>query len=214
MSTLLNYPSTLVPGAVRWVFDRPDIVQRSPAGGSLQRQDRLGAKWRLHFDLPPLQGARAVAMRVWLQRATAASVWFQVPDFSYTRQSTPTGTPKVDGASQSGASIALKGFTPGTPDAIKSGDRIGLTTGQVVTVVADANADGSGELTASIDPPLRAAPADDSLVYIDQPLLVCFLPVSKAEGFDQPGDLHAFSFEVEEDITYGAPGVNYGIWTP
>ena len=211
MPTLINYPG-IVPNTLRWSFERPDIVQRSPAGGSLQRQDRLGGKWRLHFDLPPLQGARAVAMRVFLQRATSASVWFQAPDYSYTRQSTPSGTPKVDGAAQAGASLDLKGFPAGQPDAVKAGDRIGLTTGQVVTVMADADADGAGKLSATIDPPLRVAPTNDSNVYLDEPLAVFFLPNSTAEGFVQPGDLHAFAFDAEEDFSSGAPAVNYGAW--
>lgn len=211
MPTLINYPD-IVPGAVNWAFQRPDVVLRSPAGGTLQRQDRLGAKWIMHFDLPTLTGARANAMRVFLQRATSASVWFQAPDYSYTRQSTPSGTPKIDGASQDGASLDLKGFTPGQADAVKIGDRIGLTTGQVVTVLEDKDADGAGKLTVSVDPPLRASPTDDSNVYIDEPLCVFFLPTSTADGFTQPGDLHAFAFEAEEDFTSTAPAVSYGTW--
>ncbi len=211
MPTLINYPG-LVPESVRWALERPDIVSRAPFGGTLQRQDRLGAKWRIQFNLPPLQGADAGLMSAFLVRASSASIWFQAPDYSYRRRSVASGAPKVDGASQTGATLALKGFTPGQPDAVKAGDRIGLTTGQVVMVTADADADGSGELAASVDPPLRAAPADNSDVYLDQPLAVFFLPTSTAEGFVQPADINSFAFDAEEDFTDGVPAVNYGAW--
>lgn len=212
MSTLINYPG-LVPNSIRWTFDRGAGVMRSPRGGTIQRFDTLAAKWILHFDLPPLQGADADAMGIFLRRAASPSVWFQAPDYSYHRRSVPNGTPKVDGAGQEGAEIDLKGFTPGFVDAVKMGDRIGLKTGQVVVVTEDEDADGAGKLTAKIDPPLRASPADNDDVYIDLPLAVFFLPASRADGLATPGDLHAFAFDCEEDIGTSAPDVNYGSWS-
>lgn len=211
MPTLINYPGR-VPASLRWRLERPDVTMESPVGLTAQRQDRPGARWMLSVQLPTLKGAEAAAMRLFLQRASSSSVWFQAPDWSYERQSTPNGTPRVDGASQEGASIDLKGFTPSQVGAVRAGDRLGLTTGQVVTVLADANASGAGKLTATIDPPLRASPANDSLVYIDEPLCVFRMPVSQAEGMVDIGLLHSFAFDAIEDCTYGVPSVNYGAW--
>ncbi len=211
MPTLLNFPST-VPATLRWIFERSDVTVEAPRSWVSQRSAGVATRWGLSITLPPMQGEAAALVRVFLQRATSAAVWFQAPDHSYERQSTPSGTPRVDGAGQTGATLNLKGFPASQPSAVKDGDRIGLTTGQVVTVVASGNADGAGKIPVSIDPPLRASPTDDALVYLDEPLCVFRLPTHRVDGYVSAPMIHTFVFDAVEDKGTGVPSVNYGAW--
>ncbi len=100
---------------------------------------------------------------------------------------TQDGTGQVDGGDQVGAEIALKGFTPG--DTLKPNAIITLGVNGVnrftkensnelaqFRVVTLGTADGSGEMTVTIDPPIEiegpyqnvvAAPLDGAAVVVD-----------------------------------------------
>lgn len=77
------------------------------------------------------------------------------------------GTPLVQGASQSGTSIVTDGWTPSVTNVVRAGDCIrfaGLTP--LYRITADANSDGSGVATLSINPsiPTGSGPADNAAV--------------------------------------------------
>lgn len=204
---LLNFPAQL-PERLTWTFTRPSRIIRG-LGNHKQHQERTGSVWGFDLAFPPLDGSTAAAVKLFLQRATSAANWFQAPDNSYERQSTRYGVPAVNGASQTGSSLALDGFPPSTVNAVKAGDRIGLTTGQVVTATANATANSSGQVTVSIDPPLRSSPADNSLAYIDQPLCVFKLPESRVGWNVEAPFIHGIALSGEEDFTSGVPAPDY-----
>jgi hypothetical protein len=75
------------------------------------------------------------------------------------------GTPLVDGANQTGSTIDVKGGSNNITNWARAGDLIkfaGLNL--VYEVTADANTDGSGDVTLSIDPPIfvGGSPADEA----------------------------------------------------
>ncbi len=100
-----------------------------------------------------------------------------------------TGTPLVNGAGQTGSSIALDGFGNNITGALKKGDiisfagvtRVNPMTGQAYAdtsthvVTADANSNGTGQVTVSIYPAITVSgpyktvsgsPADNAAVTI------------------------------------------------
>lgn len=79
---------------------------------------------------------------------------------------TGTGTPLVNGASQTGSSIITDGWTASST-VLRAGDIIligALTT--VFDVTADATTNGSGQVTISINPPIFSggSPADNAAI--------------------------------------------------
>lgn len=212
MTTLLNFPDSVRPSRMRWGQIEAGATITGPTGLA-QRQSYTGIQWTFSAQFPPANNANDVAVvRTFLQRIKSPSVWFQAPDYSYARRSAVSGTPLIKGASQTGSTLALDGFGNGVTGAVKLGDRIGLTTGQVVTAAADANSNGSGEVTVTIIEPLRASPADNSAVYITTPLVVF-----RALGMDAQWDVdlaltYGFVLDAIEDITSGVPAVAYGSW--
>ena len=76
------------------------------------------------------------------------------------------GTPLVNGANQTGASLATDGW-PNTTTVLKAGDIINVGgLNPVVQVTADATTNGSGQVTLSIEPPIPvdSSPADNAAI--------------------------------------------------
>ena len=89
---------------------------------------------------------------------------------------------------------------------LKAGDFVKFAShNKVYMVVADATADGSNEATITIEPPLRTALADDSVVTYDNVPFTVHLTNDIQEfgvvGADGSGNLlYKFEIDVEETI--------------
>ena len=83
--------------------------------------------------------------------------------------SSSAGTPLVKGASQTGNTLLIDGATASQTGYLKAGDYIQLGSGisqRLHMVTADANTDGSGNATLSIEPALRTSPADNLAITV------------------------------------------------
>lgn len=100
------------------------------------------------------------------------------------------GTPRVDGASQSGNTLSTDGWEPAA-NIFNVGDFFHYATsaGQTLHMVtADVRADGSGAAALPVEPPIRTAPADNATIEIDAPTCIMRLAdaASGAPSY-QPG---------------------------
>jgi hypothetical protein len=83
-----------------------------------------------------------------------------------------SGSPLVDGASQTGRALNVKSLTPNITNIFKAGDWIQLGTGSTSSlhkVLVNANSDASGKATIDIFPKIRTSPADNAAIEIDNP---------------------------------------------
>jgi len=80
-----------------------------------------------------------------------------------TPKGNPVGTPVVNGAGQSGYTLATRGWTASATGVLLDGDCIQIGY-RLHRVTADANADSSGHATLAIWPPLRETPADGATI--------------------------------------------------
>jgi hypothetical protein len=67
-------------------------------------------------------------------------------------------------------------------------------------IVADANSDGSGNITLSIAPPIRKTPADDTIVDYTVPVSGVFLLAGPASWQTTPSITSSFTIEAVEDV--------------
>ena len=84
-----------------------------------------------------------------------------------TPQGPATGTPLVNGASQTGNSLITDGWTVSVTGILKAGDYIQLGSGsttRLYKVLNDADSDAGGNATFDIWPRLRVSPADNDLI--------------------------------------------------
>lgn len=101
------------------------------------------------------------------QKGRAESFTYTLPVSIAPARGTWSGTPVIDGGSQTGDSIDLDGFTLSDTGVAKAGDLIRFANhAKVYIVTADADADGAGAATVAIQPALMASPGDGSAVTV------------------------------------------------
>ncbi len=114
-------------------------------------------------------------------------------------QGVATGTPLVNGAGQSGRTLATRGWSASVTGILKAGDFIGLT-GQtkVYMVTADASTDASGNATLTIEPALMGSPADGAALIVRNVPFTLALASDTLEMAVQPPVLYNFSLSLLE----------------
>ncbi len=136
--------------------------------GQSQATDLLGERWRLRMQLPPdtdldLAGDLEAFFDRLLGRVNTFTMWNHrrpVP------RGTMRGTPTLAAdAAQLATSVQIQTTSGAT---LVRGDMIGFG-GQVSRVMADATANGSGVMTVSIMPRVRAAQTSGATVLWDKP---------------------------------------------
>ncbi len=157
---------------------RVDVSARVAAGLSVspfsfaaQAQRWAGEAWAFRVEFPPMNDASAAAWRGFLLALSGTYgtfLWGETG--AKAPQGNWAGAPAVNGAGQTGRSLAIGGLTPGAT--VKAGDLFQLGTGgasRLHAALADATADGSGHATLDIWPALRASPGDGDVVVVNTP---------------------------------------------
>lgn len=168
---------------------------RSPFTFAGQAFAYSGQMWTADVTLKPMKRADAEQWNAWLFSLRGQLGTFLMGDpMGATARGVATGTPLVNGASQTGGSLVIDGATNSTTGWLKAGDYIQLGSGsssRLHKVLADANSNGSGNVTLDIWPHIRVAPADNATVT-----------VSNAKGlFRLSSNEQAFS--INESAIYG-----------
>lgn len=149
---------------------------------------------------PPMRRAQfapifafAVAQRGQFGSFTITAPGFENPAGAW------SGVPVVDGASQAGRTINIKGAAANTPLVAKAGDFVRFAgSNKVHMVTADADADGTGRFALSIEPALYATPVDGaSVVFSYVPFTVAFSGDVR-ETSVAPGGVYTFAADFIE----------------
>lgn len=171
--SVLTFPT--IRGPISATLHLPGSTQQhvSPFDGSTQTIAMPAQRWHAsmtwgpipHTDWRPLQAFLGAL------RGRAGRFTYTHP-FTFRRATAAAGTPLVDGDNQTGIALATDGWTPGAL-VMKAGDFFSFTdaTGRfrMHQVLEDVTANGSGEATLSLVPPLRSAPPDDAPLNLTTP---------------------------------------------
>jgi hypothetical protein len=162
-------PATPAPNSVRITSYQPTLVS---VAHSLKRQARTrGAqRWAAVLGYPNMTRATFAPLWAFLIAQRGQYDTFQAPLPGYeTPQGTATGTPLAKGAAAAGASsIPTDGWTISITGILKAGDFVKFSAHtKVYMVTADANSNGAGEATLSIQPKLVAAVADNEALTVN-----------------------------------------------
>jgi hypothetical protein len=167
----------------------------APFSGVQQVQEHQGGWWEADFELPPMRRSDAMIWRAWLQslRGRAGTFLMGDPLGAAPRGSagvTP-GTPQVDGAGQTGLTLAIKTGLGNVTGYLLAGDWIALGSGasrRLYTVINDADLAG-GNTTLDIWPRLRASPNNNDAVAVADTTGLWRLVDPSVEFSEAPGDL-------------------------
>ena len=143
-----------------------------PLGGIVQRINRLGSRYAIDVELPPLPeeptGRQFTAL---LEQALTQGATFAVPQLRMTIPSAPSAV--VNGAVSGGSSLPIRGLPASYT--ILAGQYLSIIQGgrrYLHRASADTVANGSGIMAAlPILPMLRVALTDASVIEINTPIL-------------------------------------------
>lgn len=201
--TVISFPSIANPAKVDWQLIRPDGRFESPLSGAVQQLLRPGAKWQATLTWSTLSESDWHQLAAWWNQMTAANYRCALPNYAYQALGSLAGTPLVNGAAQTGSTLATKGWTASASGVLKAGDMFQITNGtkhQLVMVTADANADGLGHSSVSITPVLRFSPTDASALTVVSPTARFMVTNSQSSFSYQPPRLSSATISLVEDI--------------
>jgi hypothetical protein len=180
-----------------WTLVSNTQISVSPLSGSVQTQELPGARWRVSIAYPPLLDADAALLRSFLVRMRGQAN--RVDLYPWDRQTprgTALGTPLVKGASQTGATLVTDGWNVGAT--LLAGDFIQFGTQLCVVATNPSAADGAGNMTIPIEPPIRTSPADNGAITISQPKARFMLAGAEVGWSVQQYGVADFAFELVE----------------
>lgn len=141
----------------------------SPLSNAVQTLELPAPRWIVSFSLENIQEDDAAVMQAWFAQMRGQSGRFYLHNMARQRpRGVATGTPLVNGASQTGVTLATDGWTPSQTGILKAGDFFGVN-GELKMCVADCDSNGSGQATITFEPPLRASPADNAAITTTRP---------------------------------------------
>ena len=145
-------------------------VNASPFTGQQQVYKHQGQWWEAEVSLPPMKRADAEQVIAFLLKMNGQYGTFLLGDKANpSTRGVGTGTPLVNGASQTGDELITDGWTTSTTGILKAGDWIQLgaaSTTRLYKVLDDVNSDGSGNATINIFPNLRSSPDDNAALTV------------------------------------------------
>lgn len=166
----LALPTTTGIAKIRISANNLVGVSQSPFTAKQQVYKYTGQFWEAEISLPPMKRADAEYWISFLLKLNGAYGTFLLGDPNgATARGVATGTPLVNGASQTGNELATDGWTPDTTGILKAGDYIQIGSGAAAKlhkVLDDVNSDADGEATLVLWPDLRSAPSDNAAIIV------------------------------------------------
>jgi hypothetical protein len=202
----------IVPNAVSIRSQDNTALFTSPLIASAQTLDRGGQKWSMQLTFTNLRTdnrAELLGIIVAL-RGRANRLRINVHDNP--KRGLYGGTPLVDGASQTGSSINVKGCSNNITGWIKRGDYFSVIVNgdhELKMCTEDASSNGTGLITGlKFEPRLRAAPLNDAIITVDDGVIGfprgIYLLAGSGQGWTtKPGkvsQLSDVSLGVVEDV--------------
>jgi hypothetical protein len=183
----LSLPNTTSYASARMTARSVVGVTKSPFTGAQQVQKHQGQWWEFEAHLKPMTRASAEEWIAFMLSLNGMQGTFLLGDpLGTTARGIKTGTPLVNGASQTGSSLITDGWTASQTGILKAGDYIQLGSGsssKLYKILADKNSDGSGNATFDIFPAINTAVADNAAITIASPKGL-FRLASNEMGFD------------------------------
>lgn len=183
----LDFPTITGVDSIKMMASDIVGMNISPFSGAQQVYRYTGQFWSADIALPPMKREKAEYWISFFLKLNGSYGTFLMGDpLGATARGVATGTPVINGASQTGGSLVTDGWTPGTTGILKAGDYIQLgagATSRLHKVLDDVDSDGSGNATLQIWPDLRESPSDNATITVTNPKGVFRLTSTQA-AFD------------------------------
>lgn len=194
----LNMPSGLKESSARLFAANSVSSTVSPFTFQSQIYQHGGEAWGLEVSLDPMPRAEAAPWIAFLGALRGKfGTFLYGPELLKNPMGLAAGTPRVNGANQTGSALITDGWTAGTT--LKAGDLFQIST-SLYMALTDQTADGSGNMTIDVWPRLRVH-ADNLTLTLSSPRGIFRLSENVASIVDTPRHgLFEISFTAEEAL--------------
>ena len=164
-----------------------------------------GQRWEAEITLPAMKRADAEAWLGWLLSLNGRIGTFLLGDpLGATARGEAGGTPRVNGAGQTGSSLTIDGATASRSDYLLPGDYIQLgsaASSQLYKVTQAVATDGSGNATVEIWPSLKSSPANNAGLTVSSAKGLFRLSISNIDWSIDEASIYGVTFPAVEVIT-------------
>lgn len=171
----------------------------SQVTGSVKTRYRAGERWLVRLMFINLKNPERAELQAFLARLNGQQHRFTLRNHSEANRGAFGGTPLVAGASQVGNTLSVDGCSNNITNWIRAGDWFGVN-GELKMATLDASSDGSGNITLTFSPRLRASPADNAAITTAQATGVFMLEDVRASWSNRPGGFSDVALNAIEDF--------------
>lgn len=195
----LTYPLTLpkAPRNVEFELLKAQARTKSPFTFAAQILIHQGDQWLAKFDYPPMIRADAAEMIGRLNSPNDLQFYLGPTGAEKNPRGTATGTPLVNGAGQTGYTLATDGWTPNITGILKVGDWIQFGT-YLYQIAQDANSNGSGEATLELCNRIRVATTNNAPITVNSPVGIFRLAGNSQKFSKDVAQHYGLNLEAEE----------------
>ena len=195
----LTFPSSIIPMRTEWALESNSQSFSSPLSRSIQTRELTGSRWLASMVFTDLSNTDARVLAAFLAQLRGMSGRFFLFDYAHrTPRGVGTGTPLVNGASQTGTSLITDGWTPSQTNILRAGDYVEFNN-ELKIITADVNSDGGGNATLTIEPPMRSSPSNNAVITVnDAPATMMLRDDGQAKWANRPGVFSSFSVSAVE----------------
>lgn len=166
---MISYPLSVPTHnfrSVRFFMEKVSSAVTSPFTLQTQVQEFAGERWAVEVELPPIKGrAAAEAWITFLASLRGMAGTFEMGDpLGSAPRGSVAGTPLTEVTAAQSKELETKGWTPSAVGVLLAGDYVQFTSSgkkYLHKVLADVDADGSGNATVDIWPVTRESLAAD-----------------------------------------------------
>lgn len=195
----LTFPTTPAPSQVEWIQRHAVKIQRNPFTLEAQIYQHDGEAWAVNVSYDPLYRSEAAPLIAALMSLRGPVGTFLFGDVLLNApRGTGGGSPRVNGASQTGIVLVTDGWTAGQT-VLKAGDFFQIDYA-LYQALQDVTANGSGQASIDVWPRLRAH-EDNAVIVTASPKVILRLSESSITPISADRDgLYNIAFTAEEAI--------------
>lgn len=169
-----TFDFTIAPQLVTVELISNTALSPSPFTGGAQTLARDGQRWMVTHTWNAVRGDVRAEIMAFLASLNGQEHRVRLFDPDNPKRGSYGGTPVVDGAGQSGDTLAIRGCTASVTNWIRKGDYFAVIVNgepELKMSIADTNTDGTGHANLSFRPKLRTSPIDGAAIRVDDGVL-------------------------------------------
>lgn len=169
-----------------------------------QIQEHQGVAWDISFTIELLNRDQAEEYNAFILKLGGRKGTFtmSIPG-SETARGVATGTPLVNGASQTGVDLITDGWTPSQTNILRAGDFIQIGTGsgtKLHKILEDVDSDVSGNATLLLAPKIITAYADNASIVVSNAKGLFRAKTNFSPVNIKPPNQHTINFSAREVV--------------